>query len=586
MKSTTESIQELFSFLKINQTLKECYLKSIEIDANCSLVPVSDMHLLCDATIKVLTETRNEHVLVYPTQFQATNVSTRKWLEDGLLANPNRILFLVSDSVTGEIKGYLGLVYHPENECLEIDNVIKVCSKKGVMGVALQKLLEWAKKNLFVEDFVLRVFEENSHAIKFYEKNGFTKLQKIPLGKVTGPDLIRYVEINNEEEADKFFLKMSLNNPERVAIPKKMLLTAGPSISQIETFYGFDAIANGWNANWSGYLTKFEKQFAEYVGAKHAIATSSCTGGLQISLMALNIGPGDEVIVPDLTWVATAKAIQYVGAKPVFCDVELDSWNICAKSAESLITENTKAIMPVHMYGGPARMDNICALAKKFNLYIIEDAAPAIGASFDNKKCGTFGDFGCFSFQGAKLMVTGEGGMIVTDNTSLYERAKKIADQGRNPNKQFWIDDMGVKFKMSNMQAAVGLGQLDRVDLLISKKRKIFDWYSEILGSLDCATLNFEVDRSKSIYWMSSLRLNEKAKISRDELMVALKSQMIDTRPVFPAISQYPIWGEATQPQPNAEIIGRNALNLPSGVHLERADIMYIAKTVRELIGG
>ena len=176
--------------------------------------------------------------------------------------------------------------------------------------------------------------------------------------------------------------------------------------------------------------------------------------------------------------------------------------------------------------------------------------------------------------------------MIVTDNASLYERAKKIADQGRNPNKQFWIDDIGVKFKMSNMQAAVGLGQLDRVDLLISKKRKIFDWYSEILGSLDCATLNFEVDRSKSIYWMSSLRLNEKAKISRDELMVALKSQMIDTRPVFPAISQYPIWGEATQPQPNAEIIGRNALNLPSGVHLERADIMYIAKTVRELIGG
>ena len=141
MKSRTEGVQELFSFLKLNQTLKECYLKSIEIDANCSLIPVSNLHTRCDATIKVLTDTRNKHVLVYPTQFQATDVSTRKWLEDGLLANPNRILFLVTDNVTGEIKGYLGLVYHPEDECLEIDNVIKVCSQKGIMGAALQKLL-------------------------------------------------------------------------------------------------------------------------------------------------------------------------------------------------------------------------------------------------------------------------------------------------------------------------------------------------------------------------------------------------------------------------------------------------------------
>ena len=180
--------------------------------------------------------------------------------------------------------------------------------------------------------------------------------------------------------------------------------------------------------------------------------------------MALDIGPGDEVIVPDLTWVATANAVRYVGATPIFADVELDTWNLDAKSVESLITKKTKAIIPVHMYGHPARMDQIVNLANKYNIDIVEDAAPAIGAEWNGKRCGTLGKFGAFSFQGAKLLVTGEGGMLVTNDIKLYEKAKKIWDQGRNPNKTFWIDEEGVKFKMSNVQAAIGFGQIERAE--------------------------------------------------------------------------------------------------------------------------
>lgn len=365
---------------------------------------------------------------------------------------------------------------------------------------------------------------------------------------------------------------------------EKLILTAGPSISSREAFYSHDAALNGWNSKWSHYLDRFEKTFAEFVGSKYAISTSSCTGALQIALMALDIGPGDEVIVPDQTWVATAKAVRYVGATPIFADIELDSWGLDAKSVEVKISANTKAIMPVHMYGNPARMDALRTLADKHGLYIVEDAAPAIGATWQNKVCGTFGEFGCFSFQGAKLLVTGEGGMLVTDNEDLYIKAKKIWDQGRNPSKVFWIDDEGVKFKMSNVQAAIGLGQIERANELIAMKRRIFSWYEEGLSGVEGISLNKEVEGAKGIYWMSSIRLDENLKITRDELIKELKDRNVDTRPVFPAISQYPIWDKPQSEMPVASLVGRQSINLPSGVCLHRDEVSYICKQIREII--
>lgn len=364
----------------------------------------------------------------------------------------------------------------------------------------------------------------------------------------------------------------------------KTILTAGPSITPLETAYVQDAARNGWNSQWNEYLVSFEAAFAEYVGSKYSIATSSCTGALQISLMALGVGEDDEVLVPDLTWVASATAIRDAGAKPVFVDVEEDSWNIDSSKLFQKLNKKTKAIVVVHMYGGAARMTQIMKFAQENNLYVVEDAAPAIGAKWEGKNCGTFGEFGCFSFQGAKLLVTGEGGMLVTDNESLYQKAKKISDQGRNPNKTFWIDETGVKFKMSNVQAALGLGQIQRADENIAMKRRIFSWYEENLRGLSNIVLNKEVPNSKSIYWMTSIRLLEGCKISQIDFIKALRSKNIDSRPVFPAISQYPIWTETVQPEKSAKAIGSSAINLPSGVGLSKAQVDYICDCIIDLV--
>jgi perosamine synthetase len=291
-----------------------------------------------------------------------------------------------------------------------------------------------------------------------------------------------------------------------------------------------------------GRAKKLEKNFANYLNCKYAISTSSCTGAMHIALLALGIKEGDEIILPNITWVATANAIAYVNATPVFADIDLDYWCIDPNKIEKLITKKTKAIMPVHLYGQPCNMEKINKIAKKHNLFVIEDAAPAIGAKFKNKKCGTFGHFGAFSFQGAKLLVSGEGGMLVTNNKNLYLKALKISNQGRNYKKTFYIDCLGLKYKMSNIQAALALAQLERVEELIALKRRIFSWYEKYLKNLDSISLNHEKFNTKSIYWMTSLILNKKAKINRDKLIQNLLKNNIDSRPVFPELSNFKYW--------------------------------------------
>ena len=573
-----------FLFLKSAKNIQEAFLRAIPIDNKGFLIPVCEAHQDDLDLLQKLTVWRNTNVGVYPSQFIANLESTKSWLRDRLLAVPDRILFLITNN-HGLVIGHIGF-----NGCLnddflfEVDNVIRgeIESEKGIFSHAIKALTEWARKTLNVNGFFLRVMDDNPHAIAFYERNGFVEETRIPLAKVEKNGQINYRELKPGESKAKDFVRMSYQSIREPG--KTMILTAGPSISAREGVYAYDAAINGWNSNWSKYLTTFEKQFAKYVGAKYAMATSSCTGALQIALMSLDIGPGDEVIVPDETWVATANAVRYVGAIPVFADVELDTWNIDAKSVEALITPRTKAVIAVHMYGHPARMNLILDVARKHGLKVVEDAAPAIGAEWQSQRCGSFGDFAAFSFQGAKLLVTGEGGMLVTNNDSLYQKALKIWDQGRNPSRVFWIDANGVKFKMSNVQAAVGLAQLERADELIEMKRRLFDWYQEGLSDIPLIKLNKEVEGARSIYWMSSLFLNEAAQINRDELMTHLKARNIDTRPVFPAISQYPIWPRQQDPQPTALRVGSRAMNLPSGVCLTKDEVMYVCRSIAEFV--
>jgi perosamine synthetase len=363
---------------------------------------------------------------------------------------------------------------------------------------------------------------------------------------------------------------------------RNMILTAGPSITQKEIDYVNDAVRNGWNEHWGDYIKKFEKSFAEYIGVKHALATSSCTGALHLSLVALGIGKGDEVIVPDISWIATASAVRYVDAEPVFADVLPDTWCIDPQDLESRITEKTKAIIPVHLYGQPANMQEILKVAKKHNLKVIEDAAPSIGAKYHGKHTGSFGDIAGFSFQGAKLIVTGEGGMLVTDNSELFEIVKHYAEHGR-VSTGFEISDIGFKYKMSNIQAALGLAQLERVNDLIAKKVQLYEWYSEGLRNIEGITINkINSKTEKSNYWMNTIILNKDFGISRNELMKKLKERNIDTRPIYPQISSFKMF--KNYDNPIARHIANNGINLPSGHERTHEEVSYICKNIRYIL--
>jgi len=313
------------------------------------------------------------------------------------------------------------------------------------------------------------------------------------------------------------------------------------------------------------------------------MATSSCTGALHLSLLSLGIGPGDEVIVPDITWVATASAVMYVGATPIFADVNKETWLITDRDIEPLITERTRAVITVHLYGFGVKMEEISALARRHNLFVVEDAAPAIGTIIGGRAAGTFGDFGCYSFQGAKMLVTGEGGMIVTDNEELYAKARKIQDHGRKPG-TFWIEELGYKYKMSNTTAALGLGQLERGEQQIVRKRRIRKWYEEEFQGMNSIRMQHEDTGTRSIHWMSSIVLEPESPLSRDDLISQLRLYGIDSRPVFPAISQYPFWPVKQVPKSNAFQIGENGINLPSGVNLSRASVSKIGDVVRRIL--
>ena len=498
-----------------------------------SLVPFSKFDLSSEFSLNLLINWRTENIFAYPSRSPMTVDGTKKWLEKAVLANPNRLLFWILDSSLTRL-GHIGVVVNPENERFEIDNVLRGIrgNNPGLMSAALLKIESVIEEEFSIENVYLRVLESNKHALDFYLAHNYTDVSHEDLVWEHSDFESRLVPGSKRDDAfvtmEKSFIRIESHTPGPV-------LTAGPSISTLEISYVNDAVRNGWNSHNSDYLVRFEQEFAEYVGAKYAMATSSCTGALHLSLLALGIGPGDEVIVPDITWVATASAVRYVGAKPIFVDVLSDSWTMDPIALRASITNNTRAIIPVHLYGYGARMPEIVSIAREFGLRVIEDAAPAIGTKIQGKSAGTYGDFGCYSFQGAKLLVTGEGGMVVTDDPVLYAKVKKIQDHGRKPG-TFWIEELGFKYKMNNITAALGLAQVQRAPNQINRKRRINSWYREGLDGIPGINFQQEDSGTKSICWMSSFTLGEECKVTRDGLIAALKRKDIDSRPVFPSI--------------------------------------------------
>lgn len=543
------------------------------------LVPFSVGQQGDEKLMKFLTSWRNTNNFAYPTRFLATTEGTSTWFSEQVIKNDLRVLFWIVSNEYEHI-GHIGLTCREEIEGLEIDNVSRGNNLlPGIMSSSLNALELLVEEEFSVEVISLRVLASNKKAIEFYEKQNYIYVEKTLIEITNNYEDARLIE---NESSEDFFFKMEKNLTNIKSVPNQ-ILTAGPSISNLEAFYVDDAVRNGWNSNHSDYLNRFESEFAKRIGSKYAMATSSCTGAIHLALLALGIGKGDEVIVPEITWVATASAVSYVGATPVFADVDQDSWTISVDAIRGLITEKTKAIIPVHLYGYPSNMEEIMILAKAHNIRVIEDAAPAIGASFGKTLVGTFGDFGCFSFQGAKLLVSGEGGVLVTDNEELFLKAKKIQDHGRKPG-TFWIEEIGHKYKMNNITGALGLGQLMRLDNQIFRKQRINSWYTENLGGVKGIKFQHEVPGTKSICWMTSIEFDVDLGINTVDVMRRLQLSGVDSRPVFPAISQYPIWGRNLEAGPHAKRIGINAINLPSGVKLPKAAIEKVSALIREIV--
>ena len=357
-----------------------------------------------------------------------------------------------------------------------------------------------------------------------------------------------------------------------------------PSITQKEIAYVNDAVSSGWVSSLGKYIGRFEEAFAAFCGTKYALTTSNGTTGLHLALVSLGIGANDEVIIPDLTFVATANAITYAGAKVVAVDIEDGTLCINPQRIRAAITDKTTAIIPVHLYGQPANMPEIMKIAGEYNLTVIEDAAEAHGAEINGKKVGALGKCGVFSFYGNKIITSGEGGMITTDDPKLYEKAKFLRDHAMSPEKRYWHSEVGYNYRMTNIQAALGAAQLERIDAILLRKKEIFEMYNRELSGIEGVRLNRACSWAKNVFWMVCLELEGFSAEGRDLFMLALKAKGIDSRPYFCPISEMPMYQSGAILNPVAHQISRTGLNLPSYYDISDKQIRYICQNVKDIL--
>jgi perosamine synthetase len=359
---------------------------------------------------------------------------------------------------------------------------------------------------------------------------------------------------------------------------------AEPYLGEEELHNAVQAIKSGWISSQGKFILEFEEKFARYCGTKHGVATSNGTVALHLALMALGLGQGDEVLVPTLTFIATANTVTYCNAMPVLVDSNPDYWCIDPVALEERITKRTKAIIPVHLYGHPCDMDAVMDIAHRHHLYIVEDAAEAHGALCRGRKVGSFGHIGCFSFFGNKIISTGEGGMCLTDDDGLAARMRILRDHGMNPDRRYWYDVVGFNYRMTNLQAAVGTAQVDKLDMLIAKRRQLADWYTEAFKDLAARrmiTLPPETPWARNVYWMYSILLEDAFGLNRDDLMKTLKEKGIETRPLFYPLHLMPPYRSHNDGRfPVAEEISRKGLNLPSGPNVTRSQVTQIVDCI------
>lgn len=362
-----------------------------------------------------------------------------------------------------------------------------------------------------------------------------------------------------------------------------MIPIAQPCLGDEELSNIISAVKSGWISSKGEYIVEFEDNFGKYCSRKFGVSTSNGTVSLHLALKALGISKGDEVIVPSLTFVAVANAVSYCNAKPIFVDAHPDYWCMDPDKIEEKISINTKAIIPVHLYGHPCDMDPLLDIAEDNRLYVVEDAAEAHGAKYGDKMIGSFGDISCFSFFGNKIITTGEGGICLTDDERLASKMRILRDHGMNPNKKYWHDEIGFNYRMTNMQAAIGVAQLKKLESFVKLKRKIADNYAKHLRYLseeNLIALHPEMPWAKCTYWMYSILIE--SGFNKERIMEELQKKQIETRPFFYPVTSFP-FHRSNQDYNVSQELSKKGINLPSSLNLDENTIISICNELSKL---
>jgi len=388
-------------------------------------------------------------------------------------------------------------------------------------------------------------------------------------------DKIRHIPLLNSEGVPVDYA--CLNRLHRLPVME-------PQMGDKELSYVTDCIKTNWVSSQGKYVLKFEEMLSDYCGMPYALAVSNGTAALQIALEALEIGKGDEVIVPDLTFAATINAVIHVNAIPVIVDVDPFTWNIDPGEIKKAISKKTKAVIPVHLYGFPADMPAIRTIAEYHGIKIIEDAAEALGSEIEGKKVGSFGDAAIFSFFGNKVITTGEGGMVLFNDKTSFERALKFRDHGMSKSKRYWHEVVGYNFRMTNLQAAVGVAQMEKIESIIHSKKDVSDAYQKILRDSNYCNLPPQHPDIFNIHWLYTILLKDH-KIDRDSLIEKMMLNGIDCRPIFYPLHLMEIYKPyANGAFPDATNIGGRGLSLPSSPNLTIDQIENVCSTLDSLL--
>lgn len=375
----------------------------------------------------------------------------------------------------------------------------------------------------------------------------------------------------------------------RTPVGERKIPIAEPTLGGNELRYVTECVETNWISSQGSFVRRFETEFAARLGVPHALAVSNGTVALHLALAAFGIGPGDEVIVPNLTFAATINAVIYTGATPVIVDVSADTWNMDPDAFAAAITPRTKAVIPVHLYGQPADMAPICAIARRRGIFVVEDAAEAVGSNLEGTACGAIGDCGTFSFYSNKLITTGEGGMVVFKDDAIAARARMLRDHGMNPAKRYWHDEVGFNYRLTNLQAAIGCAQLEQIDGFLARKKSIAARYvSQLAGTpeIECPHV---IDGFDNSYWVFSVAIDRaKVDLDRDALIERLSKAGIDSRPLFYCLDEMPPYRgySGNRAFPVAKRLSDTGLSLPSSTSIKDEEIDFVAGTFKRIVSA